>query len=459
MGANTFFGKINGEDVPKLGEGKYGYNSVRGLIGGEGYEGNYCTQVGFAWSNSSFYKWDCSAKRHTGEDGDWVKIGNNEAIDLWERKSEFDGSETKEDKETLKFVAYQTTLEPKGVSVRFPDNIAVGEMSDYVIFDFFDYQPPFRGNQTFGGELSEQLLPTKYHQLFNKDENYRIFNNLTLDQYNRTATSSQLYQRDTSGEYPQIALYMPSDIQDAYKADWEGKAFGTTSAALLSNSAAEDFVEKIKGFSQTAAKGLEKAPTELAASLISNLAKGITGDAISSGDVFGGISGVVRNPNVEVLFQKMNLRTFDHTFKLTPHKRGESENIRTICETFKKAMLPRYYLGANDAVLGANAEKNDAIQASFIKVPKVCQVTYMQGSSMHPYLPKYKMCAITDVNINYTPDGNYSRFTDGYPTAVELRVSFMETKLVFAEDVSSSLINGNSEAEVVPIKVEPFEGE
>ena len=57
---------------------------------------------------------------------------------------------------------------------------------------------------------------------------------------------------------------------------------------------------------------INRAPIETAASLIvTNLAKGITGDTINTGDIFGGISGAIRNPNVEVLFQKMNLRTFD----------------------------------------------------------------------------------------------------------------------------------------------------
>jgi hypothetical protein len=45
------------------------------------------------------------------------------------------------------------------------------------------------------------------------------------------------------------------------------------------------------------------------------------------------------------------------------------------------------------------------------------------------------MCAITDVQVNYTPDGNYATFNDGAPVAYELKLSFMETKLVFAEDI------------------------
>ena len=81
--------------------------------------------------------------------------------------------------------------------------------------------------------------------------------------------------------------------------------------------------------------------------------------------------------------------------------------------------------------------ENRAIEASFIKVPKVCKVTYMRGSSQHPDLPTYKMCAITDVNINYTPDGNYAVYNDGTPVAYELKISFMETKLLFSEEIDT----------------------
>ena len=59
----------------------------------------------------------------------------------------------------------------------------------------------------------------------------------------------------------------------------------------------------------------------------------------------------------------------------------------------------------------------------------------MRGAKQHPHLPAYKMCAVTDVSVNYTPDGNYAVYNDGQPVATELKVSFMETKLLFSEDV------------------------
>ena len=38
-------------------------------------------------------------------------------------------------------------------------------------------------------------------------------------------------------------------------------------------------------------------------------------------------------------------------------------------------------------------------------------------------------------NINYTPDGNYAVYNDGTPVAYELKLSFMETKLLFSEEI------------------------
>ena len=61
----------------------------------------------------------------------------------------------------------------------------------------------------------------------------------------------------------------------------------------------------------------------------------------------------------------------------------------------------------------------------------------MRGSNRNRFLPRYKMCAITDVNVNYTPDNVYATINNNMPVATELKLSFMETKLVFSEDVKN----------------------
>ena len=434
---NNFNGTIDGEVIPRLHRKNFfgnfsGVNTTGafnwGFGGGdiEFTEGEYKNQVAYDALLGQFYKWN----------GDrWEATKGDEALKLFRNRNEYQQNAVDGiNQENLAFKSYSTAVEPIGkTSVRYPSDVSTGKKSDFVLFDFFDYQPPFRDNVAFSSELPERIKSSKV-------KNKRLFVNETLNQYNRTGNSAQLYKRDQTGQFPQLMLYMPDDISDTLKADWEGKAFGATTAGILSSAGADNFAQKIKSATNTVGKNINKAPVEMAASLVTNLAKGITGDQINTGDIFGGVSGVIRNPNVEVLFQKMNLRTFDLTFKLVPYNQEEAFAIQKIVRTFRKCMLPSFSLGGSP-VLGfgesdaKDVNENRALEASFIKVPKVCQVTYMRGAEQHPHLPAYKMCAITDVAVNYTPDGNYAVYHDGSPVAYELKVNFMETKLLFSEEI------------------------
>ena len=296
-------------------------------------------------------------------------------------------------------------------SVRYPHDMLIDEAEDFVMFDFYDYKPPFQGKKSVddvGGES---------------------YANLTLGDYNATGFAGE-YFKDKA--YPQILLYMPQDIQDAFAAKWEGKKFGQITTGLLASAGQDGNIKKLKEAGKTLDTALKKSMVESAASIVTGLAQKITGDTISAGDLFGGISGVARNPNVEVLFQSMELRTFDLTFKMSPFDDQDALRIEAIIKIFKQAMLPQYNLGKDVDVFGRD---NNALDAGFIQVPKVCAVNFMRGSNRNRFLPRYKMCAITDVNVNYTPDNVYATIDRNMPVATELKLSFMETKLVFSEDV------------------------
>ena len=310
-----------------------------------------------------------------------------------------------------KFGGSGTAVAGAGGSVRYPHDMLIDEAEDFVMFDFYDYKPPFQNKKSLNDAGGESYA------------------NLTLGDYNATGFSGD-YFKDKA--YPQILLYMPQDIQDAFSAKWEGKKFGALTTGIIAAAGQEGSIEKLKSAGKTLDKALDKTMVESAAKIVTGLASKITGDQISAGDLFAGISGVVRNPNVEVLFQSMELRTFDLTFKMSPFDDQDSLRIEAIIKIFKQAMLPQYSLGTDVEVFG---QKNDALQAGFIQVPKVCAVNFMRGSQRNRFLPRYKMCAITDVNVNYTPDNVYATIDRNMPVATELKISFMETKLVFSEDV------------------------
>ena len=304
---------------------------------------------------------------------------------------------------------YGAAVGAEGTSLRFPHDMLIDEGEDFVMFDFYDYRPPFK-DKRYGGKGEEVL-------------------NQTLAQYNASGYANEYFK---DKKYKQILLYMPQDVQDSFAAKWEGKKFGALTTGVISAAGAGQRNKKLNDVVKAATEAFDRGGANAAAQIVTGLANKITGDTISPGDVFGGISGVARNPNMELLFQSMEVRTFDLTFKMAPYDQTDVSNMNDIIKTFKKAMLPQYKLGEGVKVFGM---ENDALEGGFIQVPKVCAVNFMRGASRNSYLPRYKMCAITDVNVNYTPDNVYATFNQSSPVATELKLSFMETKLVFSEDI------------------------
>jgi len=378
---------------------------------GEGGSGNH---VRYYWDKTSQKYYQSFPNSLIGKNKLYeVKV----VSDIQKLKSEYPRGDAAIDTETpysnLKISPskndYGAAVDGSGTSLRFPHDMLIDEGEDFVMFDFYDYRPPFKG-KVYGGKGQEVL-------------------NQTLDQYNASGYANEYFK---DKKYKQILLYMPQDVQDGFAAKWEGKKFGALTTGLVAAAGQGETEDKLKGIVDAATTSFSKGRANAAAAMITGLANKITGDTISTGDVFGGISGVARNPNVEVLFQSMELRTFDLTFKMAPYDETDVENMKGIIKIFKKAMLPQYQLGEGVEVFGM---ENDALQAGFIQVPKVCAVNFMRGASRNIYLPRYKMCAITDVNVNYTPDNVYATFSGSSPVATEIKISFMETKLVFSEDI------------------------
>jgi len=284
-------------------------------------------------------------------------------------------------------------------SLRYPENITASE-TDYVSFEFFEYNPPFGKGQGQGG-INAFSASTAYNF------------------YNASGLKDNAKSAKALGLTP-IILYMPEDIQAQYGSRWGGADFGTAAVGMmrLPGGKTPDM-----GVTFSAANGMIKSK------VYDTVLKGInsmTGSNISLDQFMGSVSGTILNPNTEMLYQGGDLRTFALTFKMTPKNGTEAVKIKTICNTFKKAMLPDI---GGQSFFGSEA-------ASLLKVPNLCQVTYMRGSKIHEYLPVYKLCAIAGVDVNYTPDGAYATYEGGSPVSTQLTISFKETKLLFSNDVN-----------------------
>ena len=149
-----------------------------------------------------------------------------------------------------------TPTKPTDTSLRYPDDI--GEATDYMIFEFFKYKPPFGKGSGAGAA------------------------NPTREAYNQT---SQLEDtaKDKAG-LPQIILYMPEDVSASYKADWDGKRFSNVGAGILASAggvAGGDFKGALDKIAGTAGAAVKKLPAQLGAFAVSSIVGSITGESIS----------------------------------------------------------------------------------------------------------------------------------------------------------------------------------
>ena len=310
-----------------------------------------------------------------------------------------------------------------GTSLRYPNSDYFEKDSDYMMFEFGKYIPPFLPEN-----VQDRLGSGEAGR--NEDISSRYIG------YNQSSTNFKPIT--DSKRYRPVILYMPQDISTEVKTSWNAKAFSSMGRGLVA--AANGDFSKLKDYNVP--NGLKSTFAGLFTQGINSI-PGVAGN-LSLNDVTGSTRGVILNPNVEVLFDQPDLREFGLKFKMTPHNAEEGKIIRSICRTFQRASLPGF--GDENAGSwlnkgGENKNETDKVSiggGNMITIPRMCRVSFMKGSGLHPYLTQYKTCAITRVQVNYTPDGNYATYSDGAPVATEISLDFLETKLIFNQEVSNN---------------------
>ncbi|AOO11487.1 baseplate tail tube cap [Cyanophage S-RIM44] len=317
---------------------------------------------------------------------------------------------------------------PTSNRLSYPHDKVYKDHTDYVKFRFVKYNPPFAtlGSNEFVDKDGKQTKELKGGEALN------IYNNSIAD--------------FVDSGLPSILMYMPEDIGASYGANWGGKGFTNTGADILrgagnllnSGSAIDSIGSTLQNMGNAMTRGQSLLASGIAGAM--NALPGKIGGSVDANDILGGIGGVILNPNAELLFSGFDLRNFGLSFKMAPRSKKEAAVIRDICTTFKRASLP--YFGASPGNTLNNAfnkgknvsEENN--NRNYIGVPNLCIVEFMKGGDPHPYLTQFKPCAIKEVNITYTPDGQYSTYKDGSPVATGLTLSFLESKLVYSNEIS-----------------------
>ena len=312
-------------------------------------------------------------------------------------------------------------------NLRYPkDRIDDSDM-DYLRIKIAEYRAPFGGSNLldgiedlqFSSEKGKESEVTKYGI---KTSGFKAISE---------ATGSNANRKNLKNPKHMIVLPIPQQLSDISAIDWtDGKlnpieAYGLAATSTIINEggrgigdaakAAKDIVAQLGASIGSAANDPNIQNALVAA--ISGQAVGALGGNVSGSSIVARATGQVFNPNLELLFNGVNIRVFPFTFEFFPRNRDEGEEVRQILRLLKYSMVP---------------SRGD--QGIFIKAPYVFQLEYMKGSKPHPFLNRFQPMALTNMSLNYTGSNTYSTFYDGTPTHIRLELLFKELNPVYKDD-------------------------
>jgi len=280
--------------------------------------------------------------------------------------------------------------------------------------------------------------------------------------------SEKLEKRKAGLQASQLNVAMPDDYQYSYGADWNNKFKMGTLALAADNFAQFGLLAAGGGL---AGGGLQFALSKLGGkvggasggnNLMGNVlstvganpadyAQKIAGGAAFAINPYGvnsevnmkniaGLSGLAPNENAIQMFQSMDMRKFDFTLAFAARDAGESEQIQTIIEWFKRGMHPGSKNGRGSSVTLTFPDV-------FVLEPKFVPVDGSENGLrdpvigdpiQHPMMPKTKLCALTSLSVNTTPMSKFQTVFDGSIPLVTVTLHFMETTALTRVDMEGA---------------------
>ena len=138
-------------------------------------------------------------------------------------------------------------------------------------------------------------------------------------------------------------------------------------------------------------------------------------------------NGIAYNPNKQLYFNEVDMRDFSVTFSLAPTSRTEAENIQ-------KGFSDLAYRAAPDY-------SPEQFYFTYPDFFKFAVVVCDNGGSHHVMYSRAGL-AITQLNLDLSPDSALTWHDDGFPTALQLQVTFKESIVPTRENLSKITLFG-----------------
>ena len=248
-------------------------------------------------------------------------------------------------------------------------------------------------------------------------------------------TSTDALQENIENPLGFIFLPIPETIQDSNAVSWGDDSINglaaaglkATKSAIESGNIAKGLFNGVKDFGGNIVDAVgDKTSQDLTSSFFASKAVNIMGGNTSLDGVLSRSSGQIVNPNMELLFNGVTLRSFSFNFDLAPRDEKESDTIKKMLRIFKQNMQAK-----------KSADGGSNTSGPFLRSPNVFQLNYKTGRRNHNFLHKFKPMALLNMAVNYTGGGTYATYDDTTPVHMKLDLSFQELNPVYSEDYDS----------------------
>ena len=245
-----------------------------------------------------------------------------------------------------------------------------------------------------------------------------------LSSGSRAAQISDQYANE--GARKTIILPIPGNIQDNNGAQWGENKLNDFAAAALGIVGSVVESDNLKDIPGNVTKKMNELQSGGGGSDVANYAKMVAAttavNALGANVTIGGLlarsSGQVINQNLEMVFGGVTIRSFNFGWDLVPRSREEAYVVKSIIKNLK--------------IHSAAKLDNDGM--GFLNAPDIFRIGYYKGGKPHPFLNRFKTCALTNMSVNYTGSGTYTTYDDGTPVHMKLDISFKELNPIYRED-------------------------
>lgn len=251
----------------------------------------------------------------------------------------------------------------------------------------------------------------------------------------RVAKYSRAFRTDIpkASTLATIHLPIPASLQVGYNVNYNNVDLGTISGTA---SRSDDIASARQILDGEIGNALGQAFNALGDEELQDTALTAAGRAAIRGvgnsfglnavDAAALLTGIAVNPHSAVLFQGVNFREHQFTYRMMASNRQESDNIRSILNTFRYSMYPSF---------------EGILSKASVNLFNFPEQWFLRFSKNHrEYLYDFMPSVLVSMNVNYNGSSMPAFFEDTKaPVHIEATLTFREVEIMTKETINNEM--------------------